>query len=165
MSEKKSIRFNIIDVLIIFLIILSVVGIYFRSHITEWIGMDTQLDNYSITFKVTGIRASSGEHFIMGERIYLDYPDMELGVIDNNCTVNPSDTYVTLNDGTVVSVPSPESEYIDVIGNLKCQGAMRADDGFYLGGSYLITPGMTLKVHTEQLDFTITVINIEEYSV
>ena len=164
-TSKKKIRFNIIDVLIILLIVVSVVGIYFRNHIAEWIGMSTDLKDYSVTFKVTGIRATSEEYLFAGEKIYLDSPGMELGVIDGNCIVSPSETYITMDDGTVIAVPSPRDTYIDVIGDVKCRGAMRSDDGFYLDGSYLITPGMTLKVHTERLDFTVTVTNIEEYGV
>lgn len=164
-TTKRKIRFNIIDVLIIFLVVVSVVGIYFRNHIAEWIGIDTDLKEYSVTFKVTGVRATSEKYFFAGERIYIDSPNMELGVIDGNCTFSPSETYITMEDGTVIAVPSPQSTYIDVVGNVKCRGAVRANDGFYLDGSYLLTPGMTLKVHTERLDFTVTVTNIKEYGV
>lgn len=161
-SRKK---FNMIDVLIIVLVILCVVGIYFRSHIMQWVGIDTQIKDYSITFQVSEIRASSEKYFAAGERIYLDSPEMSFGVIDGNCSVTPAEKFITTADGIITSVTYPEATYVDVVGSVKCEGAFRSEEGFYLEGSYLITPGMTLKVHTEKLDFVITVVNIEEYGV
>lgn len=163
-NEKVKIKkkFNIIDIIIIVLVILCVVGIYFRGQITEWIGIDKQLSEYKLTFKVSEIKYTSGEYFTGGTKVYLDSPKLELGVIDGNCTVLPAEVYLEKADGTVVRVDYPKDSYVDISGSIKCLGAER-EDGFYLAGSYSITPGMTLKVHTDMLDFTITVTDITQY--
>lgn len=158
--EKR--KFNIIDAFIIILALICVLGIYFRSQITEWIGIDKQLSEYKIVFKVSEIKYTSGKYFISGGELFLDSPDIQLGTIDGNCTFVPSEVYLELGDGVFAQSTYPKDTYIDVFGAVKCTGAVR-EDGFYLEGSYSITPGMKLNVHTEMLDFTLTVTDIVEY--
>ena len=163
MSEKTNAkrRFNLIDAIIIVLVILCIVGIYFRSQITQWIGIDRQLSEYKMTFKVSEIKYTSERYLASGKRIYLDTPAMELGTIDGNCTVSPAETYIEQTDGSLIVAQYPKDTYIDVMGSIKCSGTQR-EDGFYLAGSYSIAPGMKINVHTEMLDFVITVIDITE---
>ena len=155
-------KFNIIDVIIIVLVILCIVGIYFRSRITEWVGIDKQLVEYRLSFKVSEIKYTSSEYLSTGEKIYLDNPDLELGTIDGNCTVLPAEVYLEKNDGTLIRVDYPKDSFVDISGSLKCMGTER-EDGFYLAGSISISPGMKLKVHTEMLDFTITITDIVKH--
>ena len=161
-NAKIKRRFNIVDAVIIILVVLSIVGIYFRSQITEWIGLDKQLSEFRISFKVSEIKYTSDKYFVSGGKVYLDSPDMELGTIDGNCTFLPAEVYLEKADGSFVRADYPKDSYIDVNGSIKCVGAER-EDGFYLAGSYSITPGMTLHVHTDMLDFVITVTDIVEY--
>ena len=56
-SEKKlGRRFNIIDVFLIILVVLCVLGIYFRAEIAEKIGLEKDLEEYKVSFKISEIR-------------------------------------------------------------------------------------------------------------
>lgn len=160
---KSNRKFNIIDVFVIILAVICILGIYFRGRIKEWIGIDKQLSEYQLSFKVSNIKYTSEKHFVIGEKIFLDTPELELGTIDGSCVILSSEIYLKKTDGTTVKVNYPKNSYIDITGNIRCVGTER-EDGFYLSGTYSIAPGMTLNVHTEMLDFTLTVTDISKYT-
>lgn len=161
-SEKQSERkFNIIDVFIIILVLLCVLGIVFRSQMAEWIGVEKKTEEYKLSFKVSEIRYTSDKFFQAGSSVYLDSGNALLGTIDGNCTILPAEVYVDGPDGVPVKVNCPENTYIDVNGVIKCLG-IEKDGGFYLGGTYSVAPGSELKVHTEMMNFVITVTEISK---
>ena len=161
-SEKRSARkFNVIDLFIIILVLLCVLGIVFRSQISEWIGVEKNVEEYKLSFEVSEIRYTSDKYFQAGSKVYIDSGNALLGTIDGNCTILPSEVYVEGPDGVPVKVNCPKDTYIDISGVIKCLG-IEKDGGFYLSGTYAIAPGSQLKVHTEMINFIITVTEISK---
>ena len=161
-SEKKlGRRFNIIDVFLIVLVVLCVLGIYFRAEIAERIGLEKDLEEYKVSFKISEIRYTSAEYLQSGNAVYLDSGNILFGKIDGKCQERPAEVYIEGADGAPTKVIYPKDTYIDVFGTLKCAGLMK-EDGFYLNGTYSLAPGSTVKVRTEMLNFTIIITDISK---
>jgi len=159
--EKKTskYRFNVLDAFIILVVILCVVGIYFRSNIESWIGEKKDLKDYQITFVIEKIKSTSDQYINVGDEIRT-LNGVELGTVSSFSSF-PAKDYVSDNNGNFVEVSYPENTYIDVTVVIDCRGVLN-DDGFYLGGTYLISPGTVIAASTEIMDFTFTVTNIAE---
>ena len=156
-------RFNIIDLFIIIVVLLCVVGIYFRSQIAEWVGVEKSLEEYSVSFEVSEIRYTSGKYIAPGNEVYIQNSGMYLGTIEGNCTILPSEMYVENSNGDQLAVNYPKDTRVDVTGQVKCMGIAKAD-GFYLNGTYPLSPGTTVNVYTEMLNFSFTITDIVKNS-
>ena len=163
-SERRSFtrKFNIIDVLILILVLLCILGIVFRAKITQWIGIEKNLEVYKLSYKIKSERYTISDYLTSGNDVYIDSSNLMLGTLDGSATFLPAEIYVTASDGTPVKGTYPKDTYVDVMGNIRCQG-IEKEDGFYLNGSYAIAPGVTLKVHTMMCDFEIIVTDIVKY--
>ncbi len=162
-EKKAKRRFNIIDAFIIILVLLCALGIYFRGQITEWIGVEKNVEEYQLSFKVSEIRYTSGKYFYTGSKIYLDNGDINMGTIEGNCTILPAEVYVTGSDGEPVLSNYPKDTCIDVLGKIKCEG-LEKNGRFYLNGNYSLAPGSSVSVHTETIDFVMTITEIAKTS-
>ena len=161
-NENRSKRkFNIIDAFIIMLVLLCVLGVVFRSQVAEIIGVENNTEEYELSFEVSEIRYTSGKYFKAESKVYLDSGNILLGTIEDNCTILPAEVYIEGPDGVPVKVNCPEDTYIDVGGVINCLG-IEKDGIFYLGGTYAIVPGSQIKVHTEMINFVITVTRISK---
>ena len=162
--EKKAYkyRFNAIDAFIIVLALLCALGIYFRSNIKSWIGIDKDLKEYNITFTVENISASSEQYLTAGNEIYISSNGLSVGILSSSASL-PASATLKNELGETIEVTYPENTYIDVAGTITCKG-IKKDDGFYLKGTYLISPGTIINASTEMFDFSFTVISIEDIS-
>jgi hypothetical protein len=162
-TEKKQskYKFNILDAFIILVAILCVIGIYFRSNIRSWVGADKELDEFQITFVVQKVKATSNQYISLGDKVYIQN-GVEFGRIDSFSSL-PAKTYVTDSNGASVEVAYPENTYIDISIVVNCRG-IQNEDGFYLNGTYPITPGSVINAHTEHVDFTFTITEIVKHS-
>lgn len=158
-AKARNKRFNSIDVFIILLVVLCIAAIYFRGMVASWIGVEKELDEYKITFSVKQIRSTSDKYLIIGNEVYLSNGGL-LGKLSEKSSL-PAKVFVNDQDGKPVEVSYPKDTCIDVTGSLTCKGIMN-DDGFYLNGTYSISPGAVLSVYTDMLDFTITVTDISK---
>ena len=156
-------RFNVIDAFIIVLVLLCVLGVYFRGQIAEWIGIEKKVEEYQITFEVSEIRYTSSKYFYTGSKVYLDSGNIVIGTIEGNCTVLPAEIYLTDSEGAPVLTNYPKDTYVDVTGSIKCLGIQK-EGGFFLNGTYSLAPGSKVNVHTEMLNFSMTITEIEKIS-
>ena len=162
-TEKKAKRrFNIIDAFIIILVLLCVLGIYFRGQITEWMGVEKNVEDYQIYFKVSGIRYTSEQYFYRGSQIYIDSGNIVMGTLEDY-SVNIAEVYVDGANGEPVLDYYPNNTYLDIAGTIKCEG-LEKNSRFYLGGTYSLAPGSQVNVHTEIMDFVMTITKIEKIS-
>ena len=158
MEKKPSkYKFNVLDAFIILVAVLCIVGIYFRSNIQSWVGADKELDEFQITLVVQQVKSTSNQYISLGDEIYMQN-GLELGRIDSFSSF-PAKTYINDGNGTPVEVSYPENTYIDISIVVNCRG-LQNEDGFYLNGTYPITPGSVINGHTELIDFTLTVSEI-----
>lgn len=166
-EEKR--RFNIVDALIIVLAILCILAVALRSQINTLIGLVEKTSKYRLTFKVSSISASSYTYFerdeLYWDKVYLDSPDLELGVIEGTPEVKATAVCLEDAEGNLIEAKYPTGTYVDIIGTISCNGIIKEDGCFYLSGNYVIAPGDVLRVHTVELNFSLTVIDIGEIEV
>ena len=160
-NEKKpsKYRFNIIDAFIILVVVLCIVGIYFRSNIESWMGERKDLKDYQITFVVEKIKSTSDQYIAVGNEVRTEN-GVSLGTISSFSSF-PAKAYVNDASGASVEVSYPKDTYIDITVVMDCRGRQK-EDGFYLGGTYLLSPGTQIGAETEIMNFTFTVTNISE---
>ena len=160
-KNKSTRKFNVIDAFIIVLVILCVVGVYFRAQISQWIGIEKNLEEYTLSFEISEIRYTSSKYLGAGNKVYIDDTDIYVGEIKDNCTFMPAEVYIENAKGELVRVNYPKDTYVDVNGKLGCLG-FEKEDGFYLNGTYSLVPGSTLNVHTEMMNFSILITEISK---
>ena len=152
-NEKKAskYRFNAIDAFIIVVVVLCIVGIYFRGNIESWLGSKKELSGYQMTFVVEKIKSTSSEFVGVGDTVYISN-NIVLGSISGFSSF-PAQEFVKDGAGNTVEVTYPENTYIDITVTVDCLG-VKNEDGFYLNGTYLISPGTSLSATTELMDFS-----------
>jgi hypothetical protein len=160
-NEKKNskFRFNAVDAFIILVVVMCIVGIYFRGNIESWLGSKKDLADYQITVVVEKVKSTSGEFIGTGDEIYIS-KNIALGKVSAISSF-PAKEYVSDGDGNIIEVRYPENTYIDLTITVDCRG-IKNDDGFYLDGTYLVSPGTKMAATTEIMDFSFTVISITE---
>ena len=120
--------------------------------------IENELDEYELTFYVKQIRSTSDKYLMAGNDIYFSNGGVLVGKLTEKSSL-PSKVFINDSEGKPVEVSYPKDTYIDISGTLVCSGIMNVD-GFYLNGTYSISPGSVLNVCSDMLDFTITVVDI-----
>ena len=168
---KSGPRFKLLDAVIILLVIISVLGIYFRYNILDTLKNQKDMKDYTVSFSIENIRKSTTNYMNIGDVIYYAEDGEKLGELlaysedsANPLRPTPSSDYFVNKDGTTVQVFYPESESmdarIDVAGRILCEGAYSEDGGFFVNGSRYLAPGQTVEVRTELVSVTLMVKDI-----
>ena len=165
-------KFKILDAVIILLVIISVLGIYFRYNILDTLKNQKDIKEYTVSFSVENIRKSTTNYMNIGDVLYYAEDGEKMGELlayseDSASPLRPtpSSKYFVKKDGTTVQVFYPESESmdarIDVAGRMLCQGLYSEDGGFCVNGSRYLAPGQAVEVRTELVTLTLVIRNIE----
>ena len=172
MSEKKkkisgtAPRFGILDVIIILLIIVAVVGVYFRYNILDWISSTQNISDYTVSYTVEDIRHTTPSYVKIDDEVYFASSGERLGVLisaeekspEALLRTLPASEYFTKTDGTIVKVMYPDDQHrTDAKGRLICQGRYSEESGFLVNGSTYIAPGQKIDVRTELVSITIRI--------
>ena len=164
-NVKSGIKIKAIDIVIIVLIILSLVGVYFRYNILDELTSKRNIKDYYVSFEITDIKKSTTSYFNVGDKVVFSEDGNELGTLTtssqnvNNAIAITQATlpYIPQNGGAVVEVPYPEETRVNASGRLICKGTYTNESGFLLNGTRPITPGQTIKVQTEEVTVTIKI--------
>lgn len=172
MSEKKkkisgtAPRFGILDIVIILLIIVAVVGVYFRYNILDWISSTQNISDYTVIYTVEDIRHTTPNYMKIDDEVYFASSGEQFGVLTSateNSTealagIIPASEYFTKTDGTIVEVKYPDTQTrVNAEGRLICQGRYSEESGFLVNGSTYIAPGQKIDVRTELVSITIRI--------
>ena len=176
MSEKKkkipgtAPRFGILDVVIILLIIVAVVGVYFRYNILDWISSTQNISDYTVSYTVEDIRYTTPSYMKIDDEVYFASSGERFGVLtsadekspDALVPTLPASEYFTKVDGTIVKVMYPDIQNdtyhrTDAKGRLICQGRYSDESGFLVNGSTYIAPGQKIDIRTELVSITIRI--------
>ena len=155
--QKRKLRFNILDFLVLVIVILVIVGAVLRGYIKNT-DEKLEVDKAIITFKINNIQAASAQHFAAGTPVYSYSLGCDLGKMVGDVVVTPAAYYVE-DDGKVVKAYS-QSGRIDLVGTIECEGTMTKDGGFKLDGSQYFAPGMTTSASLPQIDAHILITDI-----
>lgn len=172
MRERKkkasgmSPRFGVLDVVIILLIIVAVVGVYFRYNILDWISSTKNLSDYTVSYTVMDIRHTTPNYMEIDDKVYFASNNEYFGTLTNateNSTealvgIVPASEYFTKTDGSIIEVKYPDTQTrINAQGRLLCQGRYSEQSGFLVNGLTYIAPGQTQDIRTERVSITIRI--------
>ena len=167
-KQPRSFKVGVFDVAIILIVILSVVGIYFRFNLIESITQSSTTKDVVISYRISNIRHTTPNYISVGDKVYISSSGELLGTIinaseemSNALNVTPSSEEF-LVDGDYVEVFYPNSESrVDAHGRLTCTGAYTEDRGLLINSSTHITAGQSFEVRTELATFVITITSID----
>ncbi len=174
-KSTKKLRFNAIDVLIVFLVIACIVAAVLRFTVLDNIFENNAEKEYIISFKIDSltyaqieaIRLATEESEIGGNWIYLSDGKTKLGEIIKLGEQN-KETLTFVNDkGETITAEYAEGENEEdvtwtVTGTIACLGVYNDTNGFLLNGELYLASNSELEVFTKYCDFTLTVLEIEE---
>ncbi|MDD6985251.1 MAG: DUF4330 family protein [Eubacteriales bacterium] len=165
MENKK--KLGALDVFIIAILIMCIVSIGLRvfSNKTSDISESTQLENYTVSFKVMGIRDSSARNYITkGTKFYLNDSNVYIGAINNgDITITDAQKYYDALDGSTVSATNTgtgDLYKVDVEAAFDVEGKTDSSGRFLLGGNQYIGENQELQIHSKYLSITILVTEI-----
>lgn len=170
-TEKsiKSPRFGVLDFVIILLIVVAVIGVYFRYNIIDFFEETQNIKEYSVSFSIKNIRYTTETFIEIGDKVYFVSNGEEFGTLTNpsentSKPINskPSTETFTDSKGEIVEVMYPNSESrIDAQGRMICSGRYSDDGGFLVNGSTFIASGQYVDVRTEYVTVTIRIDDID----
>lgn len=161
-------RLGVLDVFIIIALLACIVSVVLRyvSVQNSSVNQGTQLENYTVSFKVYDVRESSAVKFMQtGSNFYLKDNNALIGALDEGKTVAPAKKYYEMANGETVLVSNSSTGdlyRVDVEGSFSCSGKMSADGSFLLNGNKYISVNQELKVYSKYLAVTIKVTGISK---
>ena len=169
-SVKKAPKFKLLDAVVILLVLVAVLGVYFRYNVMDSLMSKKNIQDYTISFTVENIRYTTPNYLNVGDQIYDASTGEMIGTIIQESDdmsnmalrVTPASRFFTKADGTIVEVFYPNDESrVDAKGRMACRGSYTEDGGFLLNGSQYLSSGQSISVKTELVTFDLTVTNIE----
>lgn len=167
-QRKRAPRFGVLDAVILLLIVAVVAGIYFRTHIMDWITNQRNVKEYTVTFAIDNIRYTTPNYLSIGDEVFFSENGDDFGTLieesddASNIALNvmPASEWVYI-DGVATRVSYPDETRVDVKGRLLCEGSYSDDGGFLVNGTTYIAAGQTISAQTELVSFSLRVLTIE----
>jgi len=166
---KKRPRLGFLDIAIIFLVIIAILGIYFRFDLIDTLTKNANTQNYVVSFSVKDIRYTTPNYIDVNDSVYFSSTGELFGTLIQESdemsnialSVTPA-SKLFLDNGEFVEVFYPNNESrVDANGRLVCKGVYSADGGLLINSSTHITSGQYISVKTELVSFTMIITNIE----
>ena len=171
MKDKslKRPRFGVLDFVIILLIIVAVVGVYFRYNIITFFEDAQHIKEYNVTYSIKNIRHTTDEYINNGDKFYFVSSGEELGENTGILGFTSSSEFFPNSKGELIEVVYPynqdkpdNSTRIDVQGRMLCSGRYSNDGEFFVNGSTYIAAGQYIDVRTEYVTVTIRIDSIDQ---
>ena len=175
-ENKRKLKFNVIDVIIVVMILACIAGIVVRYTVIDQLGGVAELDSYYIEFESTLVSYSATEAFnstvsdVKGENwVYLRDGVTAVGEMTLANSLPSAEVYIKGENNEII-----KAQYADVVndkdyitytvsGNLLCQGFVSSETGsFMLNGNIRVAAGTELEVQTKYGDFTLKVTKITQ---
>lgn len=167
-KQRKAPSFGVLDAVIILLVIVSVVGIYFRYNILGFISEARDIKSYTVSYSIKDIRYTTPNFINVGDKVYFNDSGDDFGELiaaSENMgalSIAPASEYFTASTGEIVKVMYPDSQSrVDANGRLICDGRYSNEGGFLVNGSTHIAAGQTVAIRTEHVTLSIFIEDIE----
>lgn len=147
MIEKKKLKFNILDVVIILFVVAVLVGVALRSNLLDSTVAKSSSVGIDFSVKIENVRHYTYEAIEVGETFYDKETGNALGKITDVALV-PYSTTVTLSDGTIISREVPDK--YNMIISVKGVGKV-SDEGYYINGNRLVSPNGSIDISTQKV--------------
>lgn len=162
MQTSRKSRFNVMDAFIILIVLLCIASLVYRYGLIDRIGVNNNLEEYTIQFKIEDISSRSKDALVEGDVITMTDTDEKIGSMEKLTSVTPSIAMYSDKDNPVYypeDTDNPNNTKYEVNGSISVKGIM-TDKGFMLNGKTYIAPNSDLKISTEHIETTIKVIGI-----
>ena len=169
-ARKNRPHFNAIDAMIIILVIVAIVGVYFRYTIIDFLTGDRNIDDYVVSFSIENIRYTTPNYMNVGDKVYFASSGELLGTLTSESENNKEPLNITLasenftdSNGNIVEVFYPEESRVNAKGRMLCKGNYSYAGGFSVDGNEYIAAGQSVEVYTEKVTVTLKKTAIEKY--
>lgn len=152
-NEGKS-RFNIADVIIIIISIALLAALALRIY--NIFGIEKEAHRVRIQFKVSSIAEDSTVPS-SNDILYLTSDDSKAGYVEN-ISVSSAKVYAYTESGELVEASIPGKITLSGTLILDCT---KAEGGFYIGGTQLLTVGNLISLYTPQRELQFEILSIE----
>lgn len=166
-KSKKLPRFGALDAFIILVVIVIIVGVFFRYRLLDVLNAQQNLNDYNVSFSVENVRYTTPDYINIGDVVYFKDSGAELGVITNESenmgafTVAPASEMFTDSNGNMIEVHYPNETRVSINGKMICSAQVSETGGILINGNTYLAPGQTVDVTTELVTMTIQINNIE----
>ncbi len=163
-------RGNVLDLAIILLLVAALVAIGYRYYQirAEKAEIASAPDRARVTFEIKALSPTTAAMLERKDMVYLSDDSLFGKLVAHPKTGEESpllmtDAILNLRDqlGKYVSVTVPKDVLCDVTGILECNGITNDQGDFLINETMVLTPGQTLTLHTERVEFTLTITAIE----
>ncbi len=166
-NVKRVPRFGVLDLVIILLVIIAVIGIYFRYNIIDMINNAKDLKEYTVSYTIENVRYTTPNFINVGDKVYFSSDGEQFGTLvtasENMTALDttlPSEKFTTTS-GEIVEVFYPNNETrVMAMGRLNCEGRYSSEGGFLVNGTTHIAMGQYVDVKTEYVTVTIRIDDI-----
>ena len=166
-KSKKLPRFGALDAFIILVVIVIIVGVFFRYRLLDVLNAQQNLSDYNVSFSVEIVRYTTPDYINIGDVVYFKDSGAELGVITNESenmgafTVAPASEMFTDSNGNMIEVHYPNETRVSINGKMICSAQVSETGGILINGNTYLAPGQTVDMTTELVTMTIQINNIE----
>lgn len=157
-TEKRKIRFNIIDVIII-IAILAVAGAFLlRGNGGELINSAFAEADIEYVIKIASIQNASADAVKAGDGVFYYENDAAIGKV-TAVEYKPATVYVNVPEGEIKKFELTQK--IDLTITVSAKGKSDAT-GNYINGNLFVAPGKELHIYTKNIDFVGTVMSVNQ---
>jgi hypothetical protein len=172
--ERKTPGLKIMDAIIILLVLIAIVGVYFRYHSLSFFDKRLNMKEYTVSFSIDNIKNSTPKHLKVGDSVYFSDSGELLGTLlpESDSMENialkcsPASEYFINDSGTMIEVNypqdpnDPESSRVRAEGKLSCMGLYTENGAFLVDGSVYLAAGENIQIQTESVTLTIMIRDI-----
>ena len=165
-TEKK--RLGTLDYFIIFALIAVIVCFAVRFISTERssVAEKVELEDYIVSFKVSGIKDSSAKNYMEpGSRFYISDTELYFGELIEGLTIKDAETYYQLHNGEIVIAQNNATGdlyRVDVEGAFLTSGLVDQNGCYLLGGNTYLGVNKTLTIKSKYLKIIIEITDIRK---
>ncbi len=147
-KEKRGVRFNLLDALILLAILLLIAGVFLRGRLAGRVASESRSKSVDIVFYVNDVKKETGEAALTGEKVFWKQNSMLIGQIEE-VTSSPAEIYTECADGTTAL--SYDENRCDLRITVRAQGT-ETPEGFMLNGSQFIAAGKEMILLTPTIE-------------
>ncbi len=157
-KQKKRVRFNAIDFLIVVVVIGCIVGVFMRYNLAERFGVNVAEHKAEISFLIKEMDNTAVEAMVVGDAFYKQNGVL-IGYLKERTAV-ASESYMADSRGLPKVLYSDTES--DVTGVLAATGTFAEDGSFTLAGGHFIAPGTELEVSSPHIRITLLITDIQQ---
>lgn len=158
-TDKIKIKFGVLDAVVIIAVIALIAALVFRFTTDKRL-FAYETEKYTVTIKACGLQYTTMDVMSSNETVYLEDGTL-LGTFTHAPTVTPMLEYSMTSSGDLVASYYPDNTLVDMVTEIECE--LIANDGMVMTKNGIhIAVGVVLEVHTQMVDFTMEITDVQK---